>query len=626
MCGIAGVVALDHSMVNEGRVKTMTDSLVHRGPDGEGVWISKNARVGLGHRRLSIIDLSTAGHQPMSYADGRYTISFNGEIYNYLEIKASLLKKGYQFKSESDTEVILALYHNKRESCLGDLDGMFSFVIYDAEEETLFCARDRFGEKPFFYSWKSGEFFLFASEMKALWAVGIDKKVDNGMLFNYLSYGFLENSNDKTQTFYENIVRLENAHYLILDTKTLSLKKVKYWDIDPAKIDGAITEKDAAIRFQELFYDSVNKRLRSDVPVGSSLSGGLDSSLVVCVINELIKGKYVRQKTFSARFPGYKLDEGYFMEKVVKSTNAEAFYTFPNELSLLEKIDKVAYHQEEPFGSASILVQYDVMKLAKDNGVIVLLDGQGADEILAGYHYYYNSYFNELKSKDKKKYRDAISKYQGLHADNDINAKVNFGSKRALKKMFPGLVNPYFSLRNRIDQMLNGTFDKNFYHEFSSLSQLGNGFDLHSSKTLNQALYYSTFTKGLSELLRYSDRNSMAHSREVRLPFLSHHLVEFLFTLPAEMKIGEGWTKYIMRVAFDDILPNEITWRKDKIGYEPPQKSWMDTKLVKEKIYHSKELLVENGILNKIILAEDNSIPSTDEKNWKYWMASNLLD
>lgn len=626
MCGIAGLVATNPSLVKEPMLRNMTDAIVHRGPDGEGVWISENGCIGLGHRRLSIIDLSVAGAQPMTYGEGRYTITFNGEIYNYIEIKAELSAKGYSFRSDSDTEVILALYDLKREKCLSDLDGMFSFAIYDAREETLFCARDRFGEKPFFYFYEAGKTFCFASEMKALWAGGIKKEVDHSMLFNYLSYGFLENANDKTQTFYRNIQKLESAHYLIIDTNTLSVKKGKYWDIDIDNIDRNISEKEASSKFQELFYDSVRKRLRSDVPVGSSLSGGLDSSLVVCVINELLKGTEVRQKTFSARFPGYKLDEGYFMEKVVESTHAEAHYTYPNELSLIEKIDKVAYHQEEPFGSASILVQYDVMKLAKDNGVIVLLDGQGADEILAGYHYYYNSYFNELRSRDKEKYRNAISRYMTLHADNQINAKVNLGLNRTVKRMFPGVIKPYFSIRNRIDQMLNPTFNKDYYQHYSASEHLGNNLDLHSSKSLNQALYYSTFRKGLSELLRYSDRNSMAQSREVRLPFLSHHLVEFLFTLPAELKINEGWTKYIMRVAFDHILPKEIAWRKDKIGYEPPQQSWMEAKSVKEKIYDSKQLLVNEGVLNKIILAKENSNADANEKNWKFWMAANLLN
>lgn len=626
MCGIAGIITSNPSIINRDLLKKMSDSLVHRGPDGEGIWISDNGCIGLAHRRLSIIDLSSAGSQPMNYANGRYTITLNGEIYNYLELKAKLIDKGYVFQSNSDTEVLLALYDYKKERCLQELDGMFSFAIYDAKEQILFCARDRFGEKPFFFSHSLGMQFCFASEMKALWEFGIQRDYDELMLFNYLSYGILENANDKTQTFFKGIQKLESAHYLIIDTKNISVKKFKYWDINIDQVNTEISINDASIKFQELFYDSVKKRMRSDVSLGSSLSGGLDSSLVVCTINELLKGTNLPQKTFSARFPGFKLDEGTYIEKVVKSTNAEAYYTFPDESTLVDKIDKVFYHQEEPFGSASIIVQYNVMELAKNNGVIVLLDGQGADEILAGYHYYYNSFFNELRTTNKSKFNYEIKKYELLHSDNHINSKINYGFNRAIKNKIPSIIKPYFALKNHLQQIINPIFNSDFYNHNESTNFLGDNFNLHSSNSLNQSLYYSTFIKGLSELLRYSDRNSMAHSREVRLPFLSHHLVEFVFSLPSEFKIHDGWTKYIMRLAFNQILPNEIAWRKDKIGYEAPQQSWMENNSIKDKIVNSKEALVNAGILNKKLLSNKSSRQVSNENNWKFLMAGKLLD
>ncbi|MEE1884709.1 asparagine synthase (glutamine-hydrolyzing) [Pedobacter flavus] len=630
MCGIAGIISKNISKVTVERLKLMTDSIAHRGPDGEGHWISENGMVGFGHRRLSIIDLSSFGAQPMHYANGRYTITFNGEIYNYLEIKKGLQAKGYTFNSNSDTEVLLALYDAKREKCLEDLDGMFSFAIYDEQVKSVFFARDRFGEKPLFYTYNGKDEFHFGSEMKELWAAGIPKDVNNKMLYNYLSYGLLENANDQSETFYEGIQKLEAAHYIILKLNDFSLIKKRYWDIDINNVDYNTDITKASEKFQSLFYDSVKKRLRSDVPVGSSLSGGLDSSLIVCVINDLLvnKSSPVKQKTFSARFPGFEKDEGKYMDLVNTKTKAESFFTFPNEIGLIEKIEKVAYHQEEPFGSASICVQFDVMKLAKDNGVIVLLDGQGADELLGGYHYYYNSYFEELKNKDKGMYERALADYNKLHALNAINKNVSPGFKKRIKNAFPFIIKPYFQYKNALKELINPSLNREFTNNFADKSYLGLNFDLYAKKSLNEALYYSTMTKGLSELLRYSDRNSMAHSREVRLPFLNHKLVEFLFTLPAEFKISKGWTKYIMRETFQHILPNEITWRKDKIGYEPPQKAWMDTALAKEMIQSKKELLVSKGVLNKRVLNQTpRAVSATDENDssWRQWMAGSLF-
>ncbi len=627
MCGIAGIISLDPSMVTVDRLKLMTDSIEHRGPDGHGHWISNSGNVGLGHRRLSIIDLSTHGAQPMHFAESRYSITFNGEIYNYLEIKKYLLSKGYVFTSASDTEVLLALFDLKREKCLEDLDGMFAFVIYDKKEHTVFCARDRFGEKPFFYAHKPGEYFFFGSEMKALWAGGIPKDINNTMLYHYISYGILENANDKGETFYNGIRRLENAHYMYVNLENLTIQKSSYWDIDILNVDDNISITQASSKFQELFYNSVKRRLRSDVPVGSSLSGGLDSSLVVCVIDELIKGTSIKQKTFSARFPGFHKDEGSYMEMVVKKTGADAFYTYPNDAGLIEKLNKIAYHQEEPVGSASICVQYDVMKLAKDNGVIVLLDGQGADEILAGYHNYYNPYFQELRLKDKSQYHIEIANYSKLHPNGHVNTSIAADLKKHIWNAFPALLEPYFKIKNNVREFINPIFNQDFRTHFSDSSYLENNL-ISSNNSLSASLYNSTMVKGLSELLRYADRNSMAHSREVRLPFLSHELVEFLFTLPAGYKIHRGWTKYIMRKSFENILPSKITWRKDKIGFEPPQKSWMDSSSVKDVIQNRKELLVKKNILNKKVLEQQpmsGAANDLGDNNWQYWMAGNLF-
>lgn len=620
MCGIAGIVSKEPEGVNVHRLKKMTDIITHRGPDGEGHWINEKHSVGLGHRRLSIIDLSDAGKQPMHYL-GRYTITFNGEIYNYIEIRETLVQRGYRFHSHSDTEVLMALYDCKREKCLDELDGMFAFAIYDNQEETLFCARDRFGEKPFHYYYEAGKCFVFASEMKQIWAAGIERKVDHKMLYNYLQFSALNNPSSQEQTFYTSIKRLEQSHYLTIDIKEIKMKTVRYWDIH-STVDSRLTLEQAANKFNELFYTSIKRRLRSDVPVGSSLSGGLDSSLVVCVIDKLNKDKKLSQKTFSARFPGYAKDESFFQQLVIDKTSAEAHFTFPNEVSMLEEIDRVFYHQEEPFASSSILAQFEVFKLAKTNGVTVLLDGQGADEILGGYHSYFPYFFQEI-AKDRALFKKQWEGYLTLHQQNTVNATSKLGIQHQLRTKLPGSISVLKKLRKKLINN-RGYLSKDFYEQNKP-----DEFDFNSEfSSLGDILAYSTLKGPLQELLRYADRNSMAHSREVRLPFLSHELVSFLFTLPAEMKINNGWTKYLMRVASESVLPKEIGWRIDKIGYEPPQKKWMETAEVKDLVNTYKRKLVADGILDKAVLQKQEA-PGTatqrGDNSWAYWMSGKLI-
>lgn len=624
MCGIVGILSPDSKNISLPFLKSMCDQIVHRGPDGEGQWVNQQGNVGLGHRRLSIIDLSDSGKQPMHYL-GRYTLTFNGEIYNYLEIKKKLEQKGYHFRSNSDTEVLLALYDLKKEACLEDLDGMFAFALYDNHTKTVFCARDRFGEKPFFY-YQDNETFYFASEMKALWAVGVPKNPNKGMVFNYLQFDLLENPNNQGETFYEGIKRLSPGSYLIWNSREIKIKS--YWHIDLERHSDNLTFDQASERFRELFYESVTRRLRSDVMVGSSLSGGIDSSLVVCVIDELLKqsGKNI-QNTFSARFRNFHKDEGKYIDFVREATNIKSHELFSDMNFMETELDKIFYHQEEPFGSASILVQYQVYELAKKHGVTVLLDGQGADEVMAGYHFYFSTYFNELRKKSKKQFQNEFSNYAELHRDNQINLKINRpGAKDYVKSMFPTLFNQYshkvISLRLKNSGMMKEDFFKtyknNTYNKFE-----------YDPSNLNEHLEFSTLKLGLPTLLRYADRNSMAHSREVRLPFLSHELVEFLFSLPSEFKIHQGWTKYIMRKSFENILPHEIAWRKDKIGFEPPQKKWMENPKMVERIRESRRALTQEGILNpNAVDAPIQSVAanSQGDGSWAQIMVANLYE
>lgn len=549
MCGIAGIVNLNGSPVNALELKRMTDAIIHRGPDGEGHWLNAIANVGFGHRRLSIIDLSSNGAQPMQYGNGRYSITFNGEIYNYLELKKILIQKGYRFKSDSDTEVLMALYDLKRENCLQDLDGMFAFAIWDEKEQELFCARDRFGEKPFYY-YLDNKRFVFASEMKAIWANGIAKSPDDLAFRRYINYNIVsEDGSDKT--FYNGLLQLNPSHYLVIKSNNICIKR--YYSLDNLEVSTNLSFENAKQDFFELLKNSVRLRLRSDVPVGSSLSGGLDSSSIVKLI-DILKGNGAVQKSFTARFKNFDKDEGVFVESVARSCiNIQSYFTWPDEDDFFENLTTLCYHQEEPFASSSIYAQFKVMELAAKNNVTVLLDGQGADEQLAGYISYYRSYLNQLFYTNRKEYNQEFNAYNHLHG-----------------KLYPLMdMNKEETLRMKVGRIKRKMFGMKMPAD---------------TKELKNKLKGDMQTVGLRNLLRYADRNSMAHSREVRLPFLSHQLVEFVFSMPDAFILKNGWTKYVMREAMKEYLPKEIVWRVDKVGYETPQGNWLKKAEIAEKV------------------------------------------
>lgn len=589
MCGIAGIVSFT-GKTEERLVRKMTDTLQHRGPDGEGIWSNGNAQVCLGHRRLSIIDLSESGKQPMHYSDGRYTITYNGEIYNYVELKSELQKSGYHFSSSSDTEVLLALFDLKKEKCLNELDGMFSFAIWDEKEKTLFCTRDRFGEKPFYYHLNEN-YFAFASEMKALFALGIEKKQNRKKIYNFLLYSALEDALNRSSTFYENIFQLEPSHYLVVNSEKKIIKK-RYWDIDMNIRDNDITEEQAANKFRELLTLSVSRRLRSDVPVGSSLSGGLDSSSIVLLIDKMKRESRV-QKTFSARFKNFERDEGTFMQMVIDKANVEPHFVFPTAESAMENFAKVMHHQEEPFGSTSIMAQFEVMKLSSENNIRVLLDGQGADEILAGYPNYLVTYFSQLYRMNPMRYQEEKESRMQLYGELPYNENAQFKWRARHLQSYK-----FFSVLKKRIAPLNSEYFLGIHPELISAFH-NEPNPIGKPTTLKEHLYSSLMVHGLNELLRFADRNAMANSVEVRLPFLFHPLIEFAFTLPDEMLLKNGWTKYILRKSMENILPAEITWRKDKIGYEPPQSEWMKSKYFSDYLKEAVSELKREKIIIK---------------------------
>lgn len=613
MCGIAGILSINPTLVQQNKLQLMANALQHRGPDGEGFWINEKSNIGFAHRRLSIIDLSSGGSQPMHYQN-RYTITYNGEIYNYLELREELEKKGYQFHTQSDTEVILVAYAEYGDECVQYFDGMFAFAIWDNEYEELFAARDRFGEKPFYYFF-DGEQFLFASEMKALWAAGISKQTNNAMLLNYLTTGLVGNPTNAEETFYSNIQKLPPASSLIYAIDDSDIIVNQYWDLDKETVTAITDEKQLVQGFQALFYQSVKRRLRSDVSIGTSLSGGLDSSSIVAAINKL-QTPSSKQISFSAIFPGFEKDESKFINKVTQQFNLQNHAVTPTAEGFIHDFEKLMYHQEEPIQSASIYAQYKVYELAKQHGVTVLLDGQGADETLAGYTKYYHWFWQELLRAKQF----GLLKKERQSATNSID----WNYKNYLAAFFPSLVakqlenNLYKQVKN------NSTINIDFFLQYFDRTILYKPV----VEKLNDVLYYNTMQNGLEELLRYADRNSMAHSREVRLPFLNHELVQFIFSLPASFKIKDGFTKWILRTNMNGLLPKEIVWRKDKVGFEPPQQQWMQQATVKEMIHEGKKKLISQGILNQSSFNEKvvaKAAHAADNFDWRYLSAACLL-
>ncbi len=619
MCGIAGIITPNESMIKRSILKSMADTLAHRGPDAEGFWMNRSNNVGFAHRRLSVIDLTDSGSQPMHYLQ-RYTIVYNGEIYNYIEIKKDLQKAGYNFISASDTEVILAAYDFYKERCLQHFDGMFAFAIWDEKLQQLFCARDRFGEKPLYY-FSSPEVFAFASEMKALWAIGIEKTVEKKLMLNYLSLGHVQNPSNKSQTFFSDVFSLPPAHFAVFELRSMKLSIRNYWSIDK-QYTREIKSADAESILKTLLSLSVERRLRSDVPVGTSLSGGLDSSTIAYLVDQLLSKKSnAGFKTFSAVFPGFKKDESAYIHEMSARLNAENFVVTPTADELIRDFEKLTYHQEEPFTSSSIYAQFKVYQLAKENGVKVLLDGQGADETMAGYHRYIHWYLQELVSRYK---------FSRAQVENNImrshNADFKWGIKNIIAALFPSHAAIALEKKEYNHIIHNPDINKNMLMYLRGREWEG----IHKPiiTKLNDILYFNTIELGLEELLRYADRNSMAHGVEVRLPFLNAELVRFVFSLSSLYKINNGFTKSILRSVMARRLPDNIVWRRDKVGFEPPQKSWMEQPLLKDYVHEAKKKLVKEKILKESVLTKKTHAQHAHEAenfDWRYLSLAQVL-
>jgi asparagine synthase (glutamine-hydrolysing) len=611
MCGIAGIF----SAAGATRlIAAATQSLQHRGPEGSGFYQDPQIPFCLGHRRLCIIDLSEAAAQPLRY-NNRYVIVHNGELYNYIEIKKSLQQKGFSFHTQSDTEVIVAAYACWGKACLQRFDGAFAFAIWDEEEKALFAARDRMGEKPFFFTYAGNE-LLFASEMKALWEMGVPREVNKGMLYNYLTLGYATNPYNAQETFYHHIFKLPAAAYLHLNAQTNELSIEQYWTVFGE--EKAISDSAAVETFRHLLHTSVQRRLRSDVPVGTSLSGGLDSSTIAAMCAAQNNSSFSHH-CFTASFENWSKDETAQAAAVAAQFGLQHHVVPVSASDLLQGMDALALHQEEPVQSASVLAQYQVYAAAKSAGITVMLDGQGADEVLAGYHKYYHWYWQELYANKQ------LAASGELQAARALGVKEPFGFANKTAALFPHFTASLWQKQ----RATKAAAQRGLHPYFVSANKAQFAYALPSQLTLNGALHYNTFTNGLEELLRYADRNSMAHAVEVRLPFLQHELIEFLFSLPASFKIRNGWTKWLLRESMKDVLPHDIVWRRDKVGFEPPQQQWMQDARVQKEIRRAKELLVAQKVLRPSVLQQpirSTAAHAANNLDWRYWSASYLWE
>ena len=608
MCGLTALVAPAPSPL-AALARAMTTAVAHRGPDDEGyayfdlrgaALVSGGAATpascyrhtapytpapgdhadspvlaALGHRRLSIIDVSPAGHQPMCSADGRFWIVYNGEIYNYLELRDELTSLGHAFQTPGDTEVILEAYARWGQACLQRLNGMFAFVLIDREHRRLFAARDRFGVKPLYYWVAPDGLVAFASEIKQFTVLpGWRPRVNGQRVYDFLNWALQDHTDE---TLFEGVRQLRGGEALELELGQHApptgpggrLRVSRWYELEARPYTG--TFADAALELQRLLTDSVRLRMRSDVPVGSCLSGGLDSSSIVCIMNRLLRGHDAHglQKTFSACSTVKRYDEREFIDEVVRSTGTEAHYVYVDVDELFPALDRMTYHQDEPFLSTSIYAQWCVFQLAAANQVKVVLDGQGSDEQLAGYHNYFAPHFGQLlrglRWMTLAREMRALHRVHSYHALWGVQQMADNVFPEALRQPLRRLVGKPGTDTPWIDLERLGAAPRDPFLEVG-------GAKARSVRSMSRAQLGAT---SIPMLLHWEDRDSMAHSIEARVPFLDYRLVEFVLGLPDDYKIARGTTKRVLREAMRGVLPERVRERVDKKGFATPEEVWL---------------------------------------------------
>lgn len=574
MCGIAGILALNDEArpVMESELEIMNNILAHRGPDAEGIWRSTDYRVGLAHRRLQIIDLSMAGSQPMS-GSNQTKLTFNGEIYNYIELREEL-QGGWNFHSHTDTETVLAAYARYGVDCLAHLRGMFAFALWDEKAGRLLAARDRLGIKPLYYSIIDNR-LLFASEIKALLPFQKDIKTDRKALAQYLAFQFPIGRS----TLFEGIYTLAPGEFLLAQDETIKVER--YWDIH-FRADLDHTPKYFYERLRELVDESIRLHLRADTPIGSYLSGGIDSSLVASLAS---RHDQQNRDAFHGRFTEYRgYDESVFAQEAAESSGKTLHIVDITAKDFLNNIDSVIYHLDQPMAGPGSFPQYMVSELSARH-VKVVLGGQGGDEIFAGYARYLIAYFEQcLKAAIDGTYKD------GRFVVTIESIVPNLGALREYKPLlktfweqglFEELDHRYLRLVDRSAD-LNDEIDPSCLHRESVLSAFADIFNseqnVHNRAYLDRMCHFD-FKTLLPALLHVEDRMSMAHGLESRVPFLDHKLIEFIATVPANVKFRDGQLKVMLREAFEHALPEKIVKRRDKMGFPVPLNEWYQKEL-----------------------------------------------
>lgn len=577
MCGICGKINIDAKKKVDGNlIERMCSVLSHRGPDDAGVYLKDN--IGLGHRRLSVLDVTQAGHQPMTNEDRTIWIVFNGEIYNYRELRKELEKKGHVFLSSSDTETIIHLYEEKGIECLQDLRGMFAFALWDAKEKSLFLARDRLGKKPLVYSHNNNR-FLFASELKALlFDQEVSREINTTAIQNYLTYGYIASP----QTIFSDIKKLPPAHYLILKEGSIKIKK--YWDLSYQKklVYGSLGEyKD---HFLELFYESVKMRLRSDVSFGAFLSGGIDSSIIVAVMSRFLEQPV---KTFSIGFEEESYNELPFARIVADKYKTE-HHEFIVKPDVVDVLPKLMWSYNEPFADPSAVPTYYLSKATREH-VTVALSGDGGDECFAGY----NRYLHALSSLNYGKCaslagRKMINTVASLLPAGNTGRNLSGRVKRFLKHVCEQPEKQYLRWISHFNDDLRSEICASDFRRSMAdhdpadyIAELYHASDAESF--LDKILNVDVMSYLPEDLMVKTDIASMACSLEVRSPFMDHRIMEFAASLPADMKIYKGTLKYFLKQAAVELVPSQIISRK-KQGFGLPVANWLREDL-KEMTY-----------------------------------------
>lgn len=534
MCGINGFNWSDPDLL-----KKMNSVTKNRGPDDEGEYDDKI--VSLGHSRLSIIDLSPKGHQPMCNEDETIWLTYNGEIYNFFEIKEDLIKAGHVFKSHTDSEIIIHAYEQYGMECLNRFNGMWAFCLYDKKRDLLILSRDRFGVKPLYYHRTEGK-IIFSSMISALLTHKVERKPDMSVIMEYLAFNLL---NHDTRTFFKDIWSLEPGSFLMFNLKTKEVFIKKWYQIQPRP---AVTVP----QLTQLFIQSVRTRTVADVPIGSCLSGGIDSSAIVCTLDTMINQPFF---TYSLIFPGEKIDESRYMKEVGKHTRIQQQFTTLSRNNFLTDLPDFIKAQEEPTTGLSVYGQYCIMRLAYENKAKVLLDGQGGDEIFAGYEYYFSYYYYELLKKGR-----IITLLKEMRSYRE-NFKNYYAHRFLGFMLLPQKIQNYLYKNYLLTWLKYDVLEK---------SAVNKSDPRVKPMTLHEALVVTLLNTAIPHLLRYEDKNSMRWSIETRVPFLDYNLVETAMSIPTQEKLQNGRTKIIFREAIKNLIPAMILHRKDKIGFDTP--------------------------------------------------------